>query len=97
MNKNNKKVVDGSNAENNVVNNPSDYPLEKKLCLTLAEASIYSGISEQGIRAMTQSPDCNFVLYPEKRGRGCRILIHRESFERYIASMTTHFGTEVTK
>lgn len=97
MKTNNKKLAESNRdvAESNVVNNPSDYPLEKKLCLTISEASIYSGISESGIRAMTHAPDCNFVLYPAKRGQ--KVLIHRESFERYLASMATHFGQEVTK
>ena len=54
-------------------------PIWHKLNLTIEEASAYSGIGINKLRAITDEPGCNFVLT-----KGTHKLIKRKQFEEYI-------------
>ncbi|MEE0280704.1 MAG: excisionase [Faecalibacillus intestinalis] len=54
--------------------------LDKKLCLTLEEASIYTGIGVNKLREISNNDNCNFVLWI-----GNKRLLKRELLEKYIA------------
>ena len=58
--------------------------IKDKLCITVEEASAYSGIPISEIKAMLKQSDCPFRLYPPKKGRP--VLIKRQVFEEYILS-----------
>jgi len=50
------------------------------LCLTLEEASIYTGIGINKLREISNNDNCNFVLWI-----GNKRLLKRELLEKYIA------------
>lgn len=53
--------------------------IAKKMCISVKEASYYSGIGLNFIYELMKRPDCNFVIMV-----GRRKLIKRELFEQYI-------------
>lgn len=55
-------------------------PLNKRLYLTINEASEYSGIGINTIQNLVRKDDCPFVL---KVGR--KKMLNREGFEQYLA------------
>lgn len=58
----------------------SDFvPLWEKQHLTIAEAAEYFGIGQNKIRALTETRNCNFVLF-----NGNKRLIKRKVFEKYL-------------
>ncbi len=57
-------------------------PLDKRICLTVEEASAYSGIPVRMIRKMVHLPSCRFTFGQPKQGK--KLLIKRELFEEYI-------------
>lgn len=54
-------------------------PLSEKLCLTVREAALYSGIGINRLSSMLNDPDCPFVIYV-----GRKRLIKRSAFEEFI-------------
>ena len=57
-------------------------PIYEKACLTVDEAAAYFNIGKDTIRKISDSPDCNFVLFVgEKR------LIKRHLLEEYLEGM----------
>lgn len=58
-------------------------PVEKKLNLTIKEASEYSNIGINKINDMLRNPMCSFVLYV-----GNRKLVKRKEFEEYLEKRT---------
>ena len=61
--------------------NKTEIPVWEKLNLTVEEAAAYSGIGINKIYAMTNTPNCPFVLYI-----GNKRLLKRKAFERFINS-----------
>lgn len=59
-----------------------EVPYNLKLCLTFDEASEYSGLPLGTIKKLSKADDCDFLMFPSKRGR--TPLIKRELFEEYI-------------
>ena len=57
-------------------------PIWEKACLTIEEATAYTGISRDKLYEMTNREDCPFVLWI-----GNRRLIKRQVFDEYIAKM----------
>ena len=53
--------------------------LNEKLCLTLEEASVYTGIGINKLREISNSENCNFVLWV-----GNKRLLKRELLNDYI-------------
>ena len=53
--------------------------IDKKLTLTIQEASEYSGIGINTIRRISNGDDCPFVLYV-----GNKRMIKRRVFEKYL-------------
>ena len=58
-------------------------PVDKKLNLTIREASEYSNIGINKINDMLRNPMCGFVLYV-----GNRKLVKRKEFEEYLEKRT---------
>ena len=58
-------------------------PIERKLNLTVREASEYSNIGINKINDMLRNPMCEFVLYV-----GNRKLVKRREFEEYLSKRT---------
>lgn len=56
-----------------------EVPIWEKLNLTLEEAAAYSGIGIKKIRLLSDSDDCNFVLWV-----GNKRLIKRKLFDEFI-------------
>ena len=56
-------------------------PLCEKLCLTVSEASQYSGIGINKISELLNDPSCPFVM---RVGR--KRMVKREAFEEFIKS-----------
>lgn len=54
-------------------------PVWKKATLTLEEAASYTGIGVNKLREISNSEDCNFVLW-----NGTRRLLKREKLESYL-------------
>jgi len=54
-------------------------PIEKKILLTVREASSYSGIGINKLHRMANEPDCPFVTH-----NGVKRLIKREALEAYL-------------
>ena len=59
-----------------------DTPLCEKLCLTVSEASKYSGIGINTISKLLNDPSCPFVM---RVGR--KRMVKREAFEEFIKSV----------
>lgn len=59
-------------------------PIYKKINLTVKEAAAYSGIGENKIRELVQSPHCPFLLM-----NGRNILIKRLPFEEWLLQKET--------
>ena len=58
-------------------------PVDKKLNLTIREASLYSNIGINKINDMLRNPMCEFVLYV-----GNKKLVKRKQFEEYLSKRT---------
>ena len=58
--------------------------LWQKLNLTVKEAAEYSGIGENKIYELLNSPNCTFVLYVGEKKK----LIKRKQFEDFISKST---------
>ena len=56
-------------------------PVWEKMNLTIEEAAEYSGIGDKKIRELVRNPRCPFVLK-----NGCKYLIKRRKFEKWIES-----------
>lgn len=56
-------------------------PIWEKATLTIEEAAAYSNIGVNRIRAITDEPSCDFVLWVGKKR-----LIKRKLFDKYIDS-----------
>ena len=56
-----------------------EVPLEHKYCLTVREASIYTGIGINTLYRKINDPNCDFVLFVQNKR-----LIKREALEKYI-------------
>jgi len=56
-----------------------EVPIHEKHCLTLEEASKYTGIGVNKLREISNSKDCKFVLYV-----GNKRLLKRELLCEYI-------------
>lgn len=54
-------------------------PIWEKSNLTVEEAALYSGIGRNKIRELTESEDCDFVLWV-----GSKRLIKRKKFDEFI-------------
>lgn len=54
-------------------------PLDRKLTLTIREASMYSNIGINRIEALLRKPNCPFVLFV-----GTKKLVKRKEFEEFI-------------
>lgn len=59
-------------------------PIWYKLCLTVKEASAYSGIGEKKIREMMEEKKCPFVI-----SKGAHKMIKRKQFEAFIDKCNT--------
>ena len=59
-----------------------DIPLGEKLNLTVAEASVYTGLGQIRIRNLLKEPDCPFLLKISDH----RILVRRKELEDYLKS-----------
>lgn len=57
----------------------NNIPIWEKLNLTLIEASNYSGIGINKLREISESEDCDFVIWV-----GSKRLIKRKEFEKYL-------------
>lgn len=57
-------------------------PIWHKTNLTISEAAAYSNIGLNKLREMTESEDCNFVLWV-----GNKRLIKRVLFDRYLSGI----------
>lgn len=57
-----------------------DIPIWEKATLTIEEAAAYSGIGQNKIREISNTNNCEFVLWI-----GNRRLIKRRQFESFIA------------
>ena len=51
----------------------------EKAALTIEEAAAYTGIGENKLRELTQSDDCDYVIWV-----GNKRLIKRKKFEEYL-------------
>lgn len=60
-------------------NKPKQVPIWEKSNLTLTEAAEYFNIGEHKLREITNSRNCNFVLFI-----GTKRLIKRREFEKYL-------------
>lgn len=58
-----------------------EVPIWQKLNITVEEAATYSNIGINKIREIMKEKDCDFVLKI-----GCKNLIRRNRFEKYIHS-----------
>lgn len=54
-------------------------PICEKAALTLEEAAAYSNIGVNRLRELTESKDCDFVLFAGKKR-----LIKRRQFDRFL-------------
>jgi len=54
-------------------------PICEKAALTLEEAAAYSNIGVNRLRELTESKDCDFVLFA-----GRKRLIKRRQFDRFL-------------
>ena len=63
-------------------NSKGKVPIWQKSNLTVEEAAAYFGIGTQKIRALTDNPRCDFVLFV-----GSKRLIKREKFEKYLHTL----------
>ena len=61
-----------------------DVPLHKKYALTLEEAAAYTGIGINRLRALTDLPGTDLVLWV-----GSKRLIRRIAIERYLETIDT--------
>lgn len=61
------------------MNKINNIPIWEKLNLTLKEASVYSGIGINKLREISESDDCDFVIWI-----GSKRLIKRKEFEKYL-------------
>ena len=68
----------------------TEVPLSEKLCLSIAEASQYSGIGVNTISKMLNEPDCPFLLRVGKKHR----MVRREAFEEFIRNNDRIIGIE---
>lgn len=59
-------------------------PIDRKLLLSIREASEYSDIGINKIDALLKQPNCPFVLYV-----GTKKLVKRKAFEEYIEGRLT--------
>ncbi len=57
-------------------------PINQRLCLTLEEAALYSGLPLSNIKAMAHADNCSFTFNKPSRGR--KLMIKREAFEEFI-------------
>lgn len=57
-----------------------DIPIWEKAALTIEEAAAYSGIGQNKIREISNTNNCDFVLWV-----GNRRLIKRRQFDSFIA------------
>ena len=57
-----------------------EVPIWHKANLTINEAAAYSNIGLSKLREMTESEDCNFVLWV-----GNKLLIKRVLFDKYLS------------
>lgn len=62
----------------------SNVPIWYKLCLTVKEASAYSGIGEKKIRELMDEKKCPFVI-----SKGGHRMIKRKQFEVFIDKCNT--------
>lgn len=58
-------------------------PLWRRLALTLEEAAAYSGIGRDRLIALSNQPDCDFVVWT-----GHKRLFKREKLDEYIDNAT---------
>lgn len=56
-----------------------EVPIDKKTCLTLNEASAYSGIGINKLRKLSDSQNCDFVLW-----NGTKRLIKRTRLDAFL-------------
>ncbi len=54
-------------------------PIWEKVAMSIEEAAAYTGIGENKLRELTQSDDCDFVLWV-----GQKRLIKRKKLEDYL-------------
>ena len=54
-------------------------PIQKKSCLTLEEATAYSGIGINKLRKLSDAEDCPFVLW-----NGSKRLLKRRLLDKYL-------------
>lgn len=59
-----------------------EVPIRHKANLTINEAAAYSNIGLSKLREMTESEDCNFVLWV-----GNKRLIKRVLFDKYLSEI----------
>ncbi len=72
-------VVTYQGAQDTQGNSSVSVPLWEKQNLTLSEAAEYFGIGQNKLRALTETRNCNFVLFV-----GNRRMIKRKVFEKYL-------------
>lgn len=59
-------------------------PLGEKMNLSIAEASVYTGIGQVTLRKWLREPDCPFLIWVGPK----KMLIRRQELEDYIRSKT---------
>lgn len=57
-----------------------EVPIWEKVTLTIEEAAEYSNIGQNRLSELLKMPRCPFVLYV-----GCKKLVKRREFEKFIA------------
>lgn len=57
-------------------------PVHEKCCLSLQEASAYTGIGVSKLRELSNGPDCSFVLWV-----GNRRLLKKKRLEEFLDGM----------
>lgn len=65
-------------------------PLGEKMNLSIAEASVYTGIGQVTLRKWLREPDCPFLIWVGPK----KMLIRRQELEDYIRSKDVFFDKE---
>lgn len=68
-------------------------PLGEKMNLSIAEASVYTGIGQVTLRKWLREPDCPFLIWVGPK----KMLVRRQELEDYIRSKTVFFDKEEKK
>lgn len=67
-------------------------PIQHKSNLTLEEAAIYTGLSEDQLDQLTEEEDCNFILW-----WGSKRFFRRERLDQYLDEHFPEVEEEITE